>query len=131
MNYAIYDLTTSAILMSGNCDQESAEARVKPGQGLLDTGEVSSLKRGHRIVDGVLVLEAPSAAAESAELQQALRVKRNSLLCSSDWTQMADVPLTGPEKAAWIDYRRSLRDLPTATTDITDVSEVVWPTPPG
>jgi hypothetical protein len=42
---------------------------------------------------------------------------RNKLLTQSDWTQMADAPLTEAERVEWRVYRQLLRDLP-ATTDV-------------
>jgi|7_EtaG_2_1085326.scaffolds.fasta_scaffold03582_8 hypothetical protein len=62
-----------------------------------------------------------------------LRGNRNKLLDESDWTQLADVPLTDPEKAAWATYRQELRDLPATITDLNDSNgiDVVWPTEPA
>jgi hypothetical protein len=37
--------------------------------------------------------------------------KRNSLLFSSDWTQLSDNALTLEKKQEWADYRQKLRDL--------------------
>lgn len=49
--------------------------------------------------------------AEALRLDK-LRIERDKALAESDWTQMADSPLTNSEKQAWADYRQSLRDLP-------------------
>lgn len=38
--------------------------------------------------------------------------KRNRRLEASDWTQMADSPLSDTKKAEWATYRQALRDLP-------------------
>ena len=40
------------------------------------------------------------------------REKRNRKLEASDWTQMADSPLSDSKKAEWATYRQALRDLP-------------------
>ena len=53
-----------------------------------------------------------------------VRSKRESLLASSDWTQLPDSPV---EKAAWATYRQSLRDI---TSQATFPTEVTWPTKP-
>jgi hypothetical protein len=53
-----------------------------------------------------------------------IRAQRNSLLVSSDWTQLADSPA---DKPSWATYRQSLRDV---TSDFASPEEVVWPTPP-
>jgi hypothetical protein len=54
--------------------------------------------------------------------------QRNALLANSDWTQLADVPLTAEMKAQWATYRQALRD-------ITDQSgfpdNINWPDKPG
>ena len=42
-----------------------------------------------------------------------MRTKRNALLASSDWTQVADAPV---DKQAWADYRQALRDFPATWT---------------
>ena len=57
-----------------------------------------------------------------------LRVKRNTLLTESDWTQYNDTPLSDEVKAEWTVHRQALRDLP-ANTD--DPANPTWPTPPG
>jgi hypothetical protein len=56
-----------------------------------------------------------------------LRVKRNALLDSSDWTQYNDSPLTDEAKAEWASYRQELRDLPANTPDPADPT---WPNIP-
>jgi len=46
-----------------------------------------------------------------------LRVLRNRRLTESDWTQVADAPLTEEQKDAWKNYRQQLRDLPENIND--------------
>lgn len=55
-----------------------------------------------------------------------VRTHRNSLLTSSDWTQLADVPLTEEERALWRTYRQELRDMSVYAAD-----DFVWPVRPG
>lgn len=52
------------------------------------------------------------------------RQKRNLLLTTSDWTQVADAPV---DRAAWADYRQALRDI---TSQAGFPSEVNWPVAP-
>lgn len=62
-----------------------------------------------------------------ADIQQAwvdLRNRRDGLLVASDWTQIADAPLTEDQKTDWVIYRQALRDLPANTTD---PFNPVWP----
>ncbi len=54
-----------------------------------------------------------------------IRIKRNGLLGSSDYTQMPDFP---GDKTAWATYRQVLRDLPQTYANAADV---IWPTVPG
>ena len=53
---------------------------------------------------------------------------RDSLLALSDWTQLADAPLTATKKAEWATYRQALRDLPANTSDF---SNPTYPTEPS
>jgi hypothetical protein len=54
-----------------------------------------------------------------------IKSRRNNLLTSSDYTQMADWP---GDKTAWAAYRQALRDLPQTYANAADV---VWPSKPG
>lgn len=58
----------------------------------------------------------------------ALREERDRLLYQTDWTQLPVNPLTAEQKALWENYRQQLRDLPDT---VTDIDNVVWPTPPS
>lgn len=58
------------------------------------------------------------------EKKQQVRSHRNSLLSSSDWTQLNDAPV---DASAWAAYRQQLRDI---TTQEGFPSEVVWPATP-
>ena len=53
-----------------------------------------------------------------------VRLERNALLTSSDWTQVADAPV---DKTLWAAYRQALRDI--STQDGFPWS-VQWPTQP-
>lgn len=48
------------------------------------------------------------------------------LLLESDWSMLPDVPLTSGEKAAWIEYRRKLREIKFDS----DFPHMVWPSKP-
>lgn len=56
-----------------------------------------------------------------------IRAPRNYLLAQSDWTQLADAPLTQEQKTAWSAYRQALRDVP---SHFNSPEEVVWPSAP-
>ena len=49
---------------------------------------------------------------------EGLRLYRNYLLESSDWTQLVDSKV---DKQKWAEYRQKLRDLPSVYTDIREV----------
>ena len=61
-------------------------------------------------------------------LVDALRIKRNSFLSDSDWTQLVDSPLSAEAKAEWATYRQALRDLPDNTLDPANPE---WPVKPS
>ena len=64
--------------------------------------------------------------AATASQWDVIRTDRNARLSASDWTQLADVPLSEEEKAAWATYRQALRDV---TTQV-DPFEITWPVAP-
>lgn len=67
----------------------------------------------------------PEPTTEQQEMQ--IRVQRNSLLSLSDWTQLADAPLTLEQKQAWAEYRQALRDVPEQAGF---PKNVIWPSTP-
>jgi nitrous oxide reductase accessory protein NosL len=58
-----------------------------------------------------------------------IRVYRDALLASSDWTQAADSPLSDDKKAEWATYRQELRDI-TSIEDLAGVHDTRWPVTP-
>jgi len=73
--------------------------------------------------------------AEAArDYWEELRILRNQRLTESDWTQVADAPLTEEHKDAWKNYRQALRDLPKNITDpkvlVNNSSDSGWPIEP-
>ena len=73
--------------------------------------------------------EANTAAVEAAKPNEfTFRQERDYLLESSDWTVLADSPLSAAKQAEWKTYRQALRDLPESTTDYANVT---YPTPPS
>lgn len=67
----------------------------------------------------------PLPAAEV--LVARMRATRDRLLAQSDFTQLADAPLSEPERDAWRTYRQALRDLPGT---IESPQTIIWPTAP-
>lgn len=64
------------------------------------------------------------AELEEIVASQKVRDKRNKLLITSDWTQVADAPV---DKEAWATYRQALRDV---TDQEGFPHDVVWPITP-
>ena len=60
-----------------------------------------------------------------------VRNERDVKLGQSDWTQIADSPLSGEAKAEWATYREALRDVPANNQSATSTEGVSWPTEPG
>ncbi|MCJ0814918.1 phage tail assembly chaperone [Vibrio vulnificus] len=56
-----------------------------------------------------------------------VRLKRDRLIASTDWTQMTDAPLDDAKKAEFTAYRQALRDIPQNSSD---PDAVVWPEKP-
>ena len=55
-----------------------------------------------------------------------VRIERTQMLANSDFTQVADAPITAEKRAEWVTYRQALRDITTQT----DPFNIIWPTSP-
>lgn len=62
--------------------------------------------------DAFDAMVAAELAAEPARRWTALRRSRDAVLRESDWTQLADAPLTGQQVTDYQTWRQDLRDLP-------------------
>jgi hypothetical protein len=60
--------------------------------------------------------------------KEQVRGQRDWLLSSSDWSQVADAPLSANDRLNWQDYRRELRDV---TLQPGFPTEVTWPIAPN
>ena len=67
-------------------------------------------------------------ADKDAEAMATLRAARTAKLIETDWTQLPDAPLTGPQVEAWKKYRQALRDLP---ANIKNPHKPTLPKPPA
>jgi hypothetical protein len=73
-----------------------------------------------------------SEVQDSPSVSQAMdnvRSHRNALLTASDWTQIADSPLSDTQRTQWRVYRQALRDYP-SLVNVPLWSAPDWPTPP-
>lgn len=129
MKYVIYDSEGNIQNYGSAQKKEHVERRVDNVNTfvLFDPPEITDAKLV-RIVDGGVV-ERPNAdeILNQRQLDQ-IRINRDYLLKSSDWTQLPDAPLTGQEKADWARYRQGLRDLPKNTQDPKNPQ---WPVKPN
>lgn len=125
----IYNLETGIILRNVSEMSDDIYKNVKAGEGYVE-GSYST--DNYIIVDGEPVAKEATVISEQNKKQAQidLTAQRNSLLQGSDWTQVIDNPLTDAKKIEWQTYRQTLRDLPTAYTDIESIEEVIFPTKP-
>ena len=72
--------------------------------------------------------EAAYRARIDAEAGVSVRAERDKKLTETDWTQVADSPLSSDKKTEWAAYRTSLRDLPSASGF---PHTMTWPTEPS
>jgi hypothetical protein len=74
----------------------------------------------------VEVGDGPSEPTPSTPAELAW-AKAKRLLAESDWAVLSDVPMLASERVAWIDYRRSLREIRLHP----DFPNMAWPTIPA
>lgn len=79
--------------------------------GFIDQiGDLSWLGEAYNDMGWVEVGDAPPGPATSSAADLAWdRAKK--MLAESDWSMLPDVPMTSGVKAAWIEYRRGLREI--------------------
>lgn len=119
MSYTIYNVATGEILRIVICN--NPDEQISNGEAYIE-GSFSDIE--YVIVDGQPELKpAPAFDAESAALS--IRIKRNKLLLSSDYTQLPDSKV---DKAAWAEYREALRNI---TGQSTFPENPVWPIAPA
>ena len=90
-----------------------------------DAPEGSQVKwDGSQWVNEVIPVEPEPEEPEPTPQDVLVRSERDTLLASSDWTQVADAPV---DTAAWATYRQALRDIP-AQSGFPD--NITWPQEP-
>ena len=75
-------------------------------------------------------LEQAERVKTDDELREEIKSQRDILLKESDFSQMADAPLTAEQKIAWANYRKILRDLPQQELYLAKPKELILPTKP-
>jgi hypothetical protein len=115
--YQVFDTLTEA---EAHCEAYSGFA-----------AEMPDGTNAHWVVNGddkKITYDKDTADAEKlAKSWEEVRMTRNNLLMTCDWTVATDTPLSDEDKAKWVTYRAALRDLPANTSDPLDVT---WPESP-
>jgi hypothetical protein len=125
INAVIYDTSTGKVVSKLTVpDLDCLALNIQEGQDYIISDWSGDLSLA-TVVDGEVVEGSPTNQTENIA-----RGMRDSLLSSSDWTQIPDSPLTETKKAEWQVYRQELRDLFNDFT-YTNIEDVVWPTQPS
>lgn len=132
--FTIYKIQTGEIVGSGNVPDISIQV-VPDGCAIIEKFSNPSSE----YVDGDQIVKMPLKPGNNYKFDfhlkswekditstiEGILSTRQSLLFSSDWTQLPDVPLE--TKQAWATYRQALRDI---TTQEGYPFNVIWPTKP-
>ena len=119
-------------ILGGTTVDENTKAGVQ--QQIITEGNFSLVhdrmpQAGQKVVDGAVVQEA--IEVPTVPTLERLREVRTRLLEESDWTQVADSPLSNSKKTEWATYRTQLRNLPSSYDNDDDITDVTWPTKPS
>jgi hypothetical protein len=124
--YIVYNLTTGIITSKIYCGIDTYIPHTYDGEGYMVADSVPD--EANAIIDGEFTtVYIPPLEPPSKLIMHGIRAERNSLMQQCDWTQVYDSPLSPEKTAEWSAYRQALRDFP----DKVDLSNIVWPTPPG
>jgi len=88
-------------------------------------GDLSWLGEAYADQGWFVVGEAPADPAQATEAELAWETAKR-LLRESDWSMLSDVPMTKAEKALWIEYRKTLREVRLHP----DFPSMSWPVAP-
>ena len=140
INFYVYQLNNGQIIYSGTCQESDFDKQNVPNGCALEVIEDYINWSDFYVYNNTLIAipEKPNQYSvfnyiskqweiDSAQLILSITRKRNSLLLSSDWTQLPNNPLTSEQQAAWADYRQQLRDI---TSQSGYPTNVVWPIQP-
>jgi hypothetical protein len=125
-----------SVAYNGTEDQESTGNSVVAVE-VVATPEITNKQEA---VEGAPVLEsgvwkqtwtvtdksAEEIAAIDTAMAEGKKIDRDIKLLTSDWTQLADAPITDAQKADYATYRQELRDMPAAA----DWPDTAWPADP-
>jgi hypothetical protein len=142
---------TKEIVVNGSCQNDNFDYQKQDGLELLE-GKGTSLT--HYVENGIIIEYSLEIKNKKSKLQPfylkwsneifdwidtrnneekynlaagSAQVTRNDLLYKTDWTQIANNPLTPELQQQWAIYRQQLRDI---TGQSGYPFNIVWPTPP-
>ena len=114
--HGIDNIPSTAVLL----DEETYQRLVSE----FHEGKVFS---GFSLEDGRIETSVPPVSFET--FSRGVRSQRDAYLKESDWTMLADSPLSEAKKTEWVAYRVALRNMTESLTSID--SDVIWPTRPA
>lgn len=136
-NYIVYQ-ADGLIVRSGTCQDEIISLPTNESETLAFTDSYFDFKE-YYIKDKeikTLPLKPNGEFVFNTELEtwvgddqaqtKIIKLQRDALLSSTDWTQLPDVPET--LKVKWQNYRQALRDIPEQEGFPWNI---IWPTKPG
>ena len=95
-----------------------------------EDGSTYNIKWSDEKVDGSHLIGDDSAkdARLLAEEWELIREERDRLIVETDWMMLSD---TGTASAAWKNYRKALRDIPSSQDSAKVFSDIDWPDKPS
>lgn len=85
---------------------------------------ITNAQTGEQTVRSYTAAEIAALQPSSEQLATEARTKRNTLLATSDWTQVSDTPV---DQIAWATYRQALRDI---SQQSGFPNSITWPVEP-
>jgi len=137
INFYVYQLSNGQIISSGSCQESNiSKQNIPDGHALQITKDYVNWSDFYVYNNTLISIpEKPNQYSvfnyttkqwevDSAQLILLIKRKRNSLLLSSDWTQLPNNPLSLEVQTLWATYRQQLRDI---TLQSGYPTNVVWP----
>lgn len=119
MKYTIYKIATGEITRIVICN--NPEEQLNDDESYLE-GEFSDIDY---MISNEQAIAKPTPIFDADAAAMQIRIKRNKLLATCDWTQVNDIPVVTSQK--WATYRQELRDVPQQSGY---PYNVVWPVAP-
>ena len=118
--YTVLETLTNKVICIGS-DNEQGKLNLNEGETIL-----IDIQPPNGMGDCYYNPDTKSFYQKDDQKANVIRLQRNELLASTDWTQVGDSTHPG-SKSDWLTYRTALRDI-TKQEGFPD--SVTWPTPP-